>query len=93
MNFIFENFYRLPPQNFKVRLNPLLDGSGIFMDWEDFNPKNLVEYFDKGYEVLRQRLEEFKTLQRPLTEMEDQELKFMLEALIHAKNSLYEQNN
>jgi len=90
--FIFENSYRLPHDHFKISSGLLADPSKIFEDWEDFNPKNLVEYFDKGYEILRGRLEEFKALKRPLTETEDQELKFMLDALIHAKNSLYEQN-
>ncbi len=66
------------------------DGSRLLMDWEDFGPKNLPGYFNKGYKVFQKKLAEFKLLSRPLTKQEEQELSFMLESLIHAKNSTYE---
>ena len=76
--FIFERKYIIP------------SGIMFFRDGEDFGPKNLPEYFNKGYQIFSRRLEEFKNLERPLEAEEERELTFMLEALIQAKNANYE---
>jgi hypothetical protein len=76
--FIFERTYTM------------LSGVLLFRDWEDFGPKNLPEYFDKGYNIFCRKLEQFKILERPLTAEEEQELTFMMASLIHAKNARYE---
>jgi hypothetical protein len=88
--FIFEKSYTIPNRAFVVSSSLFRDGSRVFKDWEDFGPQNLPEYFNKGYRIFLQKLEEFKNLERPLKTEEEQELNFMLEALIHAKNARYE---
>lgn len=76
--FIFERKYTIP--------NSVL----YFRDWEDFGPKNLPEYFDKGYQIFCKRLQEFSKLERTLEAQEERELTFMLDSLIHAKNAAFE---
>ncbi|GEM_PF-4756825 len=56
--------------------------------WERFDEESLKEYFGKGYGIFLARLEEFRSLTRPLSREEEKELKFMLEALVTAKNTL-----
>ena len=51
---------------------------------EDFDER----YFDHGFELFEKRLRHFKQIKRKLTEAEEKELRFMLEALIEAKNHL-----
>ncbi len=90
MSFILEKMYHIPSGAFIVSGAPLLDRSKIFKDWEDFGSEKLPEYFDNGYKKFQERLESFKVLTRPLSAEEEQELGFMLEALIHAKNAQFE---
>ncbi len=87
---MFEHSYTIPNCGFTVSSAPFFEGPRFLRDWEDFGPKNLPEYFNKGYGIFQQRLEQIKLLERALTAEEGQELTFMLEALIHAKNARYE---
>lgn len=58
--------------------------------WEDFSEYHIQQYFDKNYEMFLGVLQSFSRMDRGLTTGEQKELTFMLEALIDAKNILYE---
>lgn len=58
--------------------------------WEDFDQDGLIKYFDKNYAKFLERLHKFKELKRQVNTQEEAELKFMLDALIQAKNNLEE---
>jgi hypothetical protein len=55
----------------------------------EFKPDQLVGYFDRGYKIFQKRLEAFSGLERELTPEEERELKFMMDSLIDAKNTIY----
>ncbi len=90
MTFLNDNKYTIPNANYLVSDFLEFESSRIFKDWEDFSTEKLPEYFEKGYSLFLSKLQNFKTLNRALTKEEEQELSFMLEALVHAKNARYE---
>ena len=58
-------------------------------DPAEFKPDHLVDYFEQGYKMFQGRLDNFSRLKRELTPEEEHELNFMLDSLIHAKNTIY----
>jgi len=56
--------------------------------WEDFDERSQEKYFKDGYELFLVRLHEFKRLDRRATVNEEKELRFMLDALLAAKEFL-----
>ena len=60
---------------------------GLIHDgWEDFDASSMSAHFNTAYETFMNRLKELRNLKRALNSKEEKELKFMLEALIAAKN-------
>lgn len=57
-------------------------------DWEDFGDKDLPVYFEKAHAIFLRRLEHMRDLDRSLTEREEKELRFMLDAVIAGKQAL-----
>ncbi|MDP3963460.1 MAG: hypothetical protein Q8Q39_03105 [bacterium] len=60
----------------------------LLRDAADDDVAIMRQYFDRGYEIFSARLAELKDLRQTLTDQEERELRFMLEALISAKRSL-----
>jgi hypothetical protein len=84
-----ERIYKIAGNNFLVSSGALLDRPGFVCDdLEDFDEQRMREYFKNSWAIFVERLRRFKYLQRRLTPLEEKELKFMLEALISAKNIL-----
>ena len=54
----------------------------------EFNDEDVKKYFQNGFNIFLARLNDLKELNRELTPTEQKEMKFMLEALIDAKNYL-----
>lgn len=54
--------------------------------------QNLVmrRYFEKNFDIFLDCLKTMRQLKRPLTPEEEKEFKFMMEALVEAKNSTYD---
>jgi len=61
--------------------------------WEEFNETSVPKYFDKSLKKFLLKIDELSTLNRSLTEQEQKELRFMLEALIEANQALYPKSN
>ena len=57
--------------------------------WEEFNETSVPKYFNKGVKKFLLKIDELSTLNRSLTEQEQKELRFMLEALIEANHGMY----
>lgn len=91
MSYFLNKTYSIPPQTFLILDGLSKDGSRVFKDWESFDADKISGYFEAGYAVFTKRLQIFKSLKRPLTEAEANELIFMLESLVHAKNIQFEQ--
>lgn len=53
--------------------------------WEEFSKESVPKYFEKGMKKFRQRLDQLENLDRSLTDQEEKELRFMLDALIEAR--------
>lgn len=60
---------------------------------ERVGKRQTEEYFHNSYEIFAGHLERFRNMKRGLTEEEEKEMRFMLEALISAKNILEETKN
>jgi len=72
--------------NFIVSAGGIMSFPKVFGEkWEEFGEQSLSKYFEKGMKKFKFKLEEFENLQRPLTQAEEKELRFMLDALIEAK--------
>ncbi|RJQ31034.1 hypothetical protein C4572_03120 [Candidatus Parcubacteria bacterium] len=56
----------------------------------DFTDRELKEYFTSSFEIFSQHLERFKNLDNKIDAQEEKLLKFMLDSLIYAKQSLQE---
>lgn len=56
--------------------------------WEEFDRDSVPKYFEKGLKKFRERLADLETPGRVLTSQEEKELRFMLDALIEAKQLL-----
>lgn len=59
--------------------------------WEEFNETSVPKYFDKSLKKFSMKIAGLSQLKRPLTDTEQKELRFMLEALIEANQTLYPQ--
>lgn len=59
--------------------------------WEEFNETSVPKYFDKSLKKFSAKVGELSDCKRPLTDTEQKELRFMLEALIEANQALYPQ--
>ena len=80
--------YALKPQSLLITETPFY-GDVLLQDAADDNAHALMQrYFTHGYEIFSARLAELKRMERPLTNQEERELRFMLDALISAKRSL-----
>lgn len=63
-------------------------GDGVSRD--DFADKELKEYFHSSFDIFVQYLNRFKNLDNRMNEKEERLLKFLLDSLIYAKQSLQE---
>lgn len=63
-------------------------GEGV--SGNDFADMELKEYFHSSFDVFVQHLNKFKNLNNRIDEKEERLLKFMLDSLIYAKQSLQE---
>jgi hypothetical protein len=57
--------------------------------WEEFNTTSVPKYFDKGIKKFLLKIDQLSKLNRPLSQEEQKELRFMLEALIEANQTMY----
>ena len=82
--------YSLLHNDFVVVEDDMLgDSPNLLYDkWEEFDETKLKEYFEKSYDIFMDRLQDFRTTKRRLTDGEEKELMFMLEVLIDVKKSL-----
>lgn len=75
--------------NFIVSAGGIMSLPKVFGEkWEEFGEQSVAKYFEKGMKKFQSKLETFENLERPLTQVEEKELRFMLEALIEAKQIL-----
>lgn len=83
--------YIIPQSGYIISHDKILGQQWILRDssWQSEPAQNLQNFFDNGYILFLQRIDALRQLQRPLTATEEKELRFMLEALMDAKNSLY----
>jgi hypothetical protein len=56
--------------------------------WEDFDQTAMQEYFDRGYDLLFRRLNQLKNRPQTVSPEEENDLYFMVESLVYAKNAL-----
>ena len=61
--------------------------------WDKFGEEDLEPYFNTSYEKFTEALNRFRTLARTLTPLEEKNLRFMLDSLIHTKNTIYLQED
>ena len=84
-----KNVYQMPvAHGFIAGAGKMQVGGPLARDWEEFGEKDLPVYFEKAYSIFLRRLECLRYSEKPLSDKEERELRFMLDALIEGHHAL-----